>query len=224
MTKVIKVKKVAYFGGSFSPVHLGHLKTANFLVDKLYLDELYFMPNATPPHKDRVSLPFATRCQLLEQAIKDFGQERFKVSYFEQDDSITHYTYETLSILHEQHQGDELFFIMGMDSLIHLNTWKNWDHLIDKANLVVLARPNYDLKDLPQDIYLHVLSVQQSYPHQRPYNFYLENNPVVDISSTALRQALATSTKSPQDEQFLKNHLTLGTLALIQEHKLFTKA
>lgn len=212
------MKKVAYFGGSFSPVHLGHLNTANFILQKLELDELYFMPNATPPHKASVSLPFATRCILLEQAIKDFGQERFKVSYFEQDDSITHYTYETLSTLNSLHQGDELFFVMGMDSLINLNTWKNWDHLIDKANLVVLARPNYNLELLSPDIRDHIFNVQQ---RNLGHKFYLETNPVFDISSTQLRRLLAQDHRNEQDELFLKSNLTLGTLKLIDQSQLF---
>lgn len=215
------MKRVAYFGGSFSPIHIGHLKTANFIVQKLSLDELYFMPNANPPHKDSVSLPFAIRCELLEQAIKDFGQEKFKVSYFEQDSSITHYTYETLSTLNTKHHDDELFFIMGMDSLINLNTWKNWDHLIDKANLVVLSRPNYDFNTLSPDIKEHLLSVQKS--HSK-YQFFLEENPQFDISSTTLRKLLAKKIRDEQDEQFLRAHLTLGTLKLIDSKELFYKA
>ena len=199
--------KIAYFGGSFSPIHLGHLNSANYVLEHLKLDELYFMPNATPPHKAQVALSYQQRCELLQCSLHDYGQERFKLSYFEQDNTKTHYTYETLKELNKIHDHAELFFIIGMDSLINLNTWKNWDQLVDLANIVVLQRPGYDLSTLDQEIYDHLNNTHQSYLRQQhPYDFIVLSSPSYDISSTQLRKALQEG-----NHELLKRFLTVST-------------
>lgn len=215
--------KIAYFGGSFNPVHIGHLKSAKFVLDNLGLDELYFMPNATPPHKESVALSYEQRCHLLECALQDCHQERFKLSYLEKDSLVKHYTYETLERLHELHPDAELFFIIGMDSLINFKTWKNWEHLVDKAHIVVLNRPGYDIKTLDSAIYEHIEATHKKYQaHQCPYDFMILDSPPYDISSTQLREALSnldSSNCAQQDacELILMRSLSPRTLQEIQK-------
>ncbi len=205
------MKRIAYYGGSFNPVHMGHIRTAQQAVKELELDMLYFMPNAVPPHKSALYLDYQIRVQLLELALADVradvraaasaapssqygtaisspaiddsdadstadsavggaaaGNEadedagtasRMDISLVEHDPTMKHFTHGTLTRLKELHHDADLIFILGMDSLLKLDTWKNWDRLIDLASIAVLTRPGYSLNDLPPAVREHINTV-----------------------------------------------------------------
>jgi nicotinate-nucleotide adenylyltransferase len=132
---------IAYFGGSFDPVHLGHLATANELVETLALQRLWFLPAALSPLKNE-SLPGHHRVAMLQLAIQAYPQ--LAVDSRELDRPPPSYTVDTLKTLRAEH-GDQqpLAFIMGMDSFLSLPHWHDWRQLTDFAHLIVVTRPSY---------------------------------------------------------------------------------
>lgn len=142
---------IALYGGSFNPIHNGHIKTAIELINNFKFDKIMFMPNASPPHKNTVKLPYDARMDMLKAALAECQDLPLEISTAEQDSSIAHYTYETLTELRKEHPNDRFAFIMGMDSLLALHTWKRGLEIIELCDIIVLNRPGYDLNDLIAD-------------------------------------------------------------------------
>lgn len=218
-----KVKtQIALYGGAFNPVHFGHLRTAQFVLDTLKLHKLHLLPNASPPHKsNKQVLSYEQRVELLKIALQDFQDPRIELSFLEQDNSVTHYTYDTLIQCHKHHPDAELSFVMGMDSLLSLNTWKNGLELVEMANIVVLKRPSFQLSDLPADV-----KANMEQPHK--YRYIMLDSPNYSFSSTEIRYALKSLQAPSQKHDFsatfkayLSKALTTGTLQRILDQHLF---
>lgn len=150
-------EKIGLYGGSFDPIHQGHLTTAQAVIRHFSLNTLYLLPNATPPHKQALRLPYDTRVQMIEAAIVDDHDPRLQLSFLEQDSSVRHYTIETLARFSADHPHTTPFFIMGMDSLLTLDTWREPQRLIEYAHIVVLPRPHYELSAIKPEIAAYVL-------------------------------------------------------------------
>lgn len=231
--------RVGLYGGSFDPIHLGHLKTAIYVLEYLKLERMYFMPNASPPHKASLKLGYDRRVNMIEAALKDFNDPRLQISFLEQDHKQKHYTYDTLKRFKQDHPQAEMFFIIGMDSFLTLNMWKNYEQLIDLSNIVILPRPHYELKDLPpsiRDLSLpYFMDLRTSTPNildtipanttqtVRHNHYYLLPAPEVNISSTQLRELLKTDRfkLTPEQAQLLNSTLSPRTMHYINEHQLY---
>lgn len=135
-------EKIGILGGSFNPMHRGHLDICIKLHEYLRLDRILLMPNYSPPHKSGLQLSYEGRIQLIERAIDGYGY--MEVSRFEQDQR-PHFTYHTLRTLRRAHPDAVLFFAMGMDSLLALPQWHNGLNLTEYAHLAVFSRYGYDL-------------------------------------------------------------------------------
>lgn len=131
------VRRVGVFGGSFDPVHAGHLIMAEVAADRLRLDEVAFVPAALPAHKrDRALASFADRCAMIRIAIR--GNSRFALSTIEGDRGGVSFTADTLTAL--ARKGTSLTFILGEDSLAELHTWRDPDRIVRLARLAVVPR------------------------------------------------------------------------------------
>jgi nicotinate-nucleotide adenylyltransferase len=132
--------RLGLFGGSFDPVHYGHLLLAECCREQCKLDEVWFLPAAMPPHKQARELtPAAQRIEMLELAIG--GQASFKVCCAEIERGGVSYTVDTLSALAREDAARELFFLLGADSLDDLPNWREPDRICQLATLVVVGRP-----------------------------------------------------------------------------------
>lgn len=137
--------RIAMLGGTFDPVHLGHLIGAETAADQLGLDRLLFVPAANPPHKLDARITSAEhRVAMLEAAIED--NPRFGLYLEELKRPGRSYTVETLRDFRHQRMtaGDELYFILGADNLAEFNTWKDWQEIARLARIAVLARAGFD--------------------------------------------------------------------------------
>lgn len=215
-------KQIALYGGAFNPVHVAHLRMAQYVVDELHLNKLYLLPNASPPHKrDHSVLSFEQRVELLEAALQDFGDSRIEISFLEQDSSVDHYTYDTLQACRQLYPDCELNFVMGMDSLFNLDNWKHGLKLIELANIVVLNRPSYHMKALPE-------RVRSSMDQEHTNRYIILNSPNYSFSSTEVRNALR-ALQSPKDKYdfsftykaYLSKALTPSTLELILKNHYY---
>jgi len=135
--------RLGVFGGTFDPVHYGHLVAAEEIRYRLRLDKVLFVPAGLPPHKlDHDITPTRHRLAMLELAIA--SNPGFALSRVDVDRHGPCYTVDTLALLHEEYgPGTELFFLMGMDSLAEILTWKDPERLIRLARIVVVGRPGF---------------------------------------------------------------------------------
>jgi len=132
--------RLGIFGGTFDPVHFGHLLLAESCREQAALDAVWFLPTAVPPHKRGRELTLVERrVEMLELAIA--GHEAFSVSRYEAERGGVNYTADTLAHLRDEDPRRELFFLMGADMLADLPTWHEPDRVCTLATLVVVQRP-----------------------------------------------------------------------------------
>ena len=131
--------KLGIFGGTFDPIHNAHLVLAEQCLEQCALDEVWFLPAGSPPHKSRFELAESHhRLRMVELAIA--GHRRFAVSSYEVDRSGPSYTVETLEQFHHDHRGHQLFFLMGSDSLHEFHAWRSPERILQLAQIVVVQR------------------------------------------------------------------------------------
>jgi nicotinate-nucleotide adenylyltransferase len=137
--------RVGVLGGTFDPIHIGHLILAEEARDQLKLDRVYFVPAGNPPHKQgRHLAPVEARVQMTELAVA--GNDAFRVSRVDADRAGPHYTIDMMQIIQGQlPPGCELFFLMGFDSLTELPTWHEPARLIATCHLVALTRHDIEV-------------------------------------------------------------------------------
>jgi len=161
---------LACFGGTFDPVHYGHLILAERVVDTLGLDRLAFVPCGVPPHKDAGTVAGGEhRLAMLDLAIA--GNARFSVSDVELREPGASYTIRTVRRLKEEGAGSVLL-VVGADSLVELDTWMEPEALLRESRLVAVARPGVDLAGVA--------------PRYRDRVTLIES-PLIDLSSTEIR-------------------------------------
>jgi nicotinate-nucleotide adenylyltransferase len=131
--------RLGVLGGTFDPVHFGHLVLAECCREHCRLDRVLFLPAAVPPHKEAEALtPAADRVEMLKLGIG--GHEQFEVCPYEVDRGGVNYTFETLEALQQRHPAAELFFLLGSDSLNDLPRWREPRRICQLATLVAAQR------------------------------------------------------------------------------------
>ena len=142
--------RVGVMGGTFDPIHHGHLVAASEVQALFGLDEVVFVPTGQPWHKDGVS---PAEHRYLMTVIATASNPRFTVSRVDIDREGTTYTIDTLRDLREQRPGDELFFITGADALAEILSWKDPEDLFELAHFIGVTRPGHELSNggLPED-------------------------------------------------------------------------
>lgn len=193
--------KIAIMGGTFNPIHHGHLICAEQVRDGLGYDKILFVPSARPPHKsqpDMVSAEHRYSMVLLATA----SNQSFEVSRIELDREGPSYTIQTLSTLRNKYgTSNDLAWIIGADSLIEYKIWKDFDGVLDQCTMIATTRPNYDLQLVPSKI------------RNRVKTYRITG---IDISATEIRQRI----KKNLSIQYL---VPDSVAEYIYEHKLYTE-
>jgi len=149
--------KIGILGGTFNPVHIGHLILAEEAREKLGLDKIVFIPTFLPPHKGNLNIaPADDRLKMLKLAIK--GNKYFEVSDIEFRRKGYSYTIDTLKELKKIYSADELYFIIGSDLLKYLNEWKDLNEIIKMVKFVVATRPGFPFEGIPD--YMRTLPIR----------------------------------------------------------------
>jgi nicotinate-nucleotide adenylyltransferase len=198
--------KIGVFGGTFDPVHRGHLLIAEEARESLSLSEVIFMPAGQPLLKPPYPItPAEHRLEMLRLAVGD--RPHLKVSTMEIERSGPSYTVDTIAGLREQYRRrDELFFIMGWDSLAQLESWREPSRIIRMCRLVAAPRPGCQKPDLA--------ALEAGIPGISPRVIFLER-PRVDISASAIRELAA--------QGMSLSHLVPEPVAeYIKQHKLYS--
>jgi nicotinate-nucleotide adenylyltransferase len=180
--------KVGLFGGSFDPIHRGHIEPVREARRALGLDRVIYLPTAVPPHKPgRKLAPAHSRYAMAEMALLD--EEGLYASPHELTLGRPAYTIETLEHFRREMPEAELFLLIGGDSFADLSLWVRWREIPGAARIVVLARPGWDLETVPLDLEVAALG--------RSGRVIFLEQPPVDISSTRLREILAAGEPVP---------------------------
>lgn len=171
--------KIAIFGGSFNPIHNGHIAVAKHALCECGLKKVIFLPNANPPHKEKIELIEAVhRYNMVSLAIK--GIEEFEISDYEMKKDKPSYTIDTMRYMKSKLDGD-LYFIIGADSLYTLNLWKAYHELIKECSFIVAdrnCREGSNLKKAAENI------ISQG------GNVHIISMPKIDFTSTDIRNAI----------------------------------
>ncbi|MGE3820803.1 MAG: nicotinate-nucleotide adenylyltransferase [Isosphaeraceae bacterium] len=135
--------RLGLFGGTFDPIHLGHLILAEQCREACALDRVWFIVTAAPPHKSGERTAIGHRLEMARIAVA--GHPAFEVSEIEARTPGPHYSVETLTRLREERPGDEFFFLIGADSLVDLPSWRRPEGIARLATIVVVNRPGIDV-------------------------------------------------------------------------------
>jgi nicotinate-nucleotide adenylyltransferase len=207
---------VALLGGSFDPVHHGHVALGALFANLLQPDQLRIIPAGNPWQKGALRATSEQRIAMLELA---FAQNKLAIAIDRQeiDRQGATYTIDTLrNVRAELGPEASIVFLMGADQLAHLDTWRDWHHLFDLAHIGVAARPGYSLAEaaLPEAVATELQQRQGSLAQLRNTpsgHAYLAQTLAVDISSTQVRAALqrgeqANSLISPVVLDYIQQH------------------
>lgn len=197
MTK--RQKRIALYGGTFDPVHVGHTALARRLLELFSLDEVLFIPAHVAPHKrDREVTPALQRYAMLALATQ--GEERFRISTVELDAPEKPYTVGTLEGFAEtMGKSARLFFVMGADSWQEITTWREWERVLTLTDHIVVTRPGYELSvsHVTPAIRERVVdlrgrgsaSVAEGLQEADGTRVYFSDAVEMDVSATAIRRA-----------------------------------
>lgn len=186
------MKKIGLLGGTFDPPHIGHLTMAEEAYKRLELDEVWFIPSAEPPHKDKARVSATDRLMMLKVAIDPI--DYFKINPIELSRKGKSYTYDTIQSLKKSNPDDEFYFIIGADMVEYLPHWFKIDQLVEMVQFVGVKRPDYQL--------------------DTPYPVILLDTPVLDVSSTMIRERLEMN-------RSVRHLIPDQVLSLIKERGLY---
>ncbi len=170
--------KIGIMGGTFNPIHHGHLILSEYIRTRVDLDKIVFIPTGMPPHKSKDDLLDArTRLEMVELAIK--SNPFFTSSDIEVSKTQLTYTIDTLIELRDLYKNCELYMIIGADTLLSLQTWKDYPKVLSLVNFIVADRLGLSTDDVLEEI--ERLNIQFG------ADIISINSPVIDISSTTIR-------------------------------------
>jgi nicotinate-nucleotide adenylyltransferase len=202
--------RIGVFGGTFDPVHLGHLIVAEHCREHARLDRVLFIPAWKPPHKlDRELTPFHHRVEMLHLAVA--GNPAFQIDELERERPGPSYTVDTLEALHVRHPQDELFLILGADCLPDLPHWREPARIVAQASLLVASRPGWSLWSAEQ------IREALRLPSEVPLRVEIVQVPWIDDASRDLRRRVA-------ERRSLRYLVPRAVECYIQTHHLYQPA
>lgn len=174
------MKKYGIFGGSFNPIHYGHLMICEYIKEEMGLDKVIFIPTGNPPHKD-LGVSAEDRYEMVRLAISP--NPDFEISDIETTRVNLSYTVDTIRELKEIYKEEKLYFLIGLDSLFQLKTWKKIGDLSQEIEFVVALRPGYIDKE---EINNEIDFLRDNFGTK----INLIKTPLYEISSTDLRDRI----------------------------------
>jgi len=199
---------IGIYGGSFDPVHLGHLQTATSIKNELNIARLFMLPCFEPVHKNSLNYTSRQRLQMLDLAIKEFNSLEIDTREILRGGSS--FMIDTLLDLKESFKNESICLIIGMDSFINFKTWKNWDEFSKLIHLVVLPRNG----DQPVSKTLTTFETVENIDKLKSNSsghLYFSNSQMIDISSSAIRGKIAAN-------QNLDNLLPISIINFLKKY------
>ncbi|MDD5320043.1 MAG: nicotinate-nucleotide adenylyltransferase [Methylococcales bacterium] len=205
---------IGILGGTFDPVHYGHLRSALEVKEIFGLTEIRLIPSAQPPHREQPAATALMRLHMLELAIKN--QPGLIIDARELNRNGTSYMVDTLKSVRQEFKDEPLLLFIGSDAFNHLKTWHQWPHLFDFAHIVVMTRPGFETQNLDEFFKARLAAGITELAHNVAGKLYFQQVTQLDISATAIRNMIAEQ-KNPG---FL---LPDSVIAYIRQHKLYQR-
>ncbi|NQZ24199.1 MAG: nicotinate-nucleotide adenylyltransferase [Colwellia sp.] len=209
---------IAIMGGTFDPIHRGHIETAKETAKWLNVDQLTLLPAHIPPHKDSTTASALHREKMVELVCQQ--QPLFHLDNRELKRDSSSYTVTSLQEIKQEQPKSKIFFIIGMDSLLNFTTWHQWQTIISLCHLVVNVRPGYPLNQIntatQELLNNHQINNINEIVQRDAGGIILHKNQSFDISSSEIRQQF-------YDGYLKENILTKTVHQYIIQEKLYQK-
>jgi nicotinate-nucleotide adenylyltransferase len=202
------MRKIAFYGGSFDPVHLGHLEIADTLLAEFGLDEFIFLPAFHAPHKARQK-PTSTYDRYAMLCLATQNKAQIRVSRIEIEMPERPYSVETLTRLTRELPNEEIYFVMGADSWMDITSWREWEKVLGLTNHIVVSRPGYQISDdhVTDEIGMKIVDRRKvsdpadpksahRTPHSSLERIYLTDSVNYDVSATDIRRRIRDNDES----------------------------
>ena len=217
-----RLPRFAVYGGSFDPVHRGHLEIAGRLVELFDLDEFIFIPAFHAPHKKRLQ-PTSAIDRYAMLALATNNEADLSVSKMEIELPERPFTVETLTRLKKLLPDCILYFVMGADSWLDITTWRDWEQVLTMTNHIVVSRPGYDIDDahVTDDIRDRIIDMRGK-PKAKPIEtdndtaIYITDAVNIDISATDIRKKIRD-----KDDEW-RDDLTAEVAKYIEKYQIYT--
>lgn len=209
------MKHIGLFGGTFNPIHIGHLTLAINVYNSFKMNEYIFIPSKIPPHKNLgLTLP-EKRYEMVLIAISNFSGN-FKVSDIELKTRGISYTYKTLKYFRELYREDILSFVCGSDIFATIGHWQDWQHLFDFANFIIVNRKEmpfeFMMSKIPPTLRSNIIDLVD-FNYEKYGKIILYHMDEIEISSTDIRNKFKN--------REIKKYLTKGVYEYINENNLY---
>ncbi|MBF0328982.1 MAG: nicotinate-nucleotide adenylyltransferase [Nitrospirae bacterium] len=207
------------FGGTFNPIHYGHLKAAEEVRKKCGLEKILFVPSGNPPLKSQNLVEAKLRYEMTAIAVS--SNSHFEVSDIETARSGKSYTVDTVSRLMRLYPKDELFLILGIDAFLDLPLWRHPDKILSSINIIVITRPGLDISDINKSPYL-LEAMAHRVKRQEHFELKLKNGGAAElisvtpyaISSTLIRKRI-------KENKAIRDFVPLKIAAYIKQNNLY---
>ena len=208
-------KRIAYYGGTFDPIHVGHLDVARGVIERFRIDEFNFVPAFHAPHKKRTKPTSAFhRFAMISLALED----GMRISDVEVSAPTKPYTIETLTRVLNENTEDRVFFVIGADSWEEITTWRRWEKVLTLVDIVVVTRPGYeiDTDHVTNEIRERVVDLRGNDTEvTKETKIYFSDAAFRDVSATQIRKMI----RSGEDEW--RNHVVRGVESYIEKHEIY---
>jgi nicotinate-nucleotide adenylyltransferase len=190
------MKRIAFYGGSFDPIHNGHLAIAKELTKLFALDEFVFIPAFHAPHKrDKKVTSAFCRYAMLTLATND--EPEIKISTVELNAPEKPFTFETQIKLKKEFSDAQIFFVIGADSWAEIDTWREWEKVLTLTNIIVVTRPGFEItySHVSQEIRERIVDLRNKKDELRVTNhesqIYITDAVNLDVSATEIRRKIS---------------------------------
>jgi nicotinate-nucleotide adenylyltransferase len=218
---VVTEKRIGLFGGTFNPIHLGHLRGAEEIREAFRLEEVIFIPSSIPPHKGREKVIEAKhRLEMVRLAIG--SNAYFSTSDIELSRPGKSYSIDTIRYFREKHR-DSLFFILGRDAFVEIETWKEFQNLFSLCHFIVMTRPGSQKDTLSSQLPGALTPTFRYEPEEKAWihlsgnRLYLKEISFLDISSTRVRELI-------EKGESVRYLIPSGAEAYIRKNGLYRKS
>lgn len=205
--------KIGIMGGTFDPIHNGHLMLGDYACRQFRLQRIWVMPNGNPPHKSQET---ASEHRIRMAALAIENDPRFELNLYEAERPEVSYSYETIQNLSELYPEHDFYFILGADSLFTIESWRRPDSLLSDCTILAACR---DDKDIPQ------MMEQIDYLKKKYYaRIELLSSPMMDVSSSDIRRMVqygmdVSHLVPPGVEEYIREHRLYLTKRPLREDK-----